>query len=240
MQQELEKNARLRPGHCNVGCFSGKVVCPICSEFFGQKTWHSTDPYKRRVWQCNGKYRERGGGARCKTPFLSEEQLRAAFVQAFNQIVGGRERHLATLEATMETLTDISDLTAEAQTLEERSAGLFTQLKALVDENARRAQDQADYNSRYESLHSRYETVQARIGEIAAERQRRMAKRENIRLFIETLRTREALLVDFDEPLFRATVDQITLHTLEDIRMRFRDGREVAVAVKAGGRRYRA
>jgi len=232
VQQEMAKNARLGSGRNNVSCFSGRVMCPICSEVFGPKTWHSTDPYKRRVWQCNGKYRERGGGARCKTPHLSEEQLRGAFVEAFNQIIVDRNWHLAVLETTLVSLADIIDLNAEAQTLEERSAGLFAQLETMIADNARRAQDQQDYQARYEALHSRYKSVQAQLGDIAAERQRRMAKQESVRQFIETLRQRDALLNGFDEKLFRATMEQITVYSLEDIRVKFRDGREISVSTE--------
>jgi hypothetical protein len=85
VQQELAKNAQHGSGRSNASCFSGKIRCAACDEYFSPKTWHSNDPYKKRVWQCNGKYRERRLD-HCQTPHLSEEQLQAAFVCAFNEV----------------------------------------------------------------------------------------------------------------------------------------------------------
>jgi uncharacterized protein (DUF3084 family) len=178
------------------------------------------------VWQCNGKYRERRND-HCQTPHLSEDQLRAAFVWAFNQVVADRERYIAKMEPAIALLADCSDLDGEAEILLERSAGIYAQLEALVADNARRAQDQEAYQQRYAELENRYNVVKQRMEAIAAERQGRVGKRENMRQFLETVRQREGLLTEFDEALWRATVDVVTVHAADDIRMKFRDGREV-------------
>lgn len=41
-------------------CFADKVFCGKCGALYGSKTWNSTSKYKRTVWQCNSKYKERG------------------------------------------------------------------------------------------------------------------------------------------------------------------------------------
>jgi len=50
-----------------------------------------------------------------------------------------------------------------------------------------------------------------------------------MRQFLETVRQWDALLEDFDEALWRATVEFVTVHAANDIRVSFRDGREVSV-----------
>jgi hypothetical protein len=45
------------------------------------------------------------------------------------------------------------------------------------------------------------------------------------------VRQREALLEGFDEALWRSTVEEIAVRAGDDIRVRFRDGREVRVGV---------
>ena len=121
-------------------------------------------------------------------------------------------------------LTNCADLDGEAEILGERSAGLFTQLEALVADNARRAQDQNEYNARYNELRERYDGVKARQAEIANEKKQRSIRREKLLRFIETLRQREALLAGFDEHLWRETVDRIAVHSERDIAVKFRDG----------------
>ena len=198
--------------------------------FEKENNWTFDDPYKKRVWQCNGKYRERRID-HCQTPHLSEKQLQDAFVYAFNQVVTDRERYIAAMEPAITLLTDCSNLDSEAEILQERSAGIYAQLEALVADNAQRAQDQAAYQQRYNELERRYNVVNQRKEAVAAERQGRVAKRESMRQFLETVRQREALLTGFDEALWRATVDTVTVHAVDDIRVRFRDGRELGVRV---------
>lgn len=228
VQQEIARNAALGTARSNASCFSGKVLCPACNEYFGAKTWHSNDPYKKKVWQCNGKYRARRND-HCHTPHLTEEQLQAAFVQSFNQIIGNKNRYIAAMEPAIALLTNCADLDGEAELLQERSAGVYAQMEALVADNAQRAQDQTAYQKRYDELERRYEVIKQRMEAVAAERQKRVAKRENMRQFLETVRQRDDLLTAFDEALWRATVEVVTVHAADDIRVKFRDGRECGV-----------
>ena len=32
---------------------ASRLVCADCGGYFGAKTWHSTDAYRRVVWRCN-------------------------------------------------------------------------------------------------------------------------------------------------------------------------------------------
>jgi DNA invertase Pin-like site-specific DNA recombinase len=228
VQQEIAKNALLGTRRSNASCFSGKILCGSCGEYFSSRTWHSQDPYKKKVWQCGGKYRDRAS-PKCQTPHLSEEQIQAAFVNAFNQIVNDRDRYIAAMEVAIALLTDTGDLDNETEVLEERSTGLYAQLETLIAENARHFQDQGEYQARYDELKRRYDTVKSRAAAVAEERQSRMAKRENIQRFLDAVRQREALLTGFDENLWRNTVDSMAVHSIADIRVKFRDGREIKV-----------
>jgi DNA invertase Pin-like site-specific DNA recombinase len=233
VQREIERNSKSGTGRSNTSYFSNKVMCGACGEYFSPKTWHSTDKYKRRVWQCNGKYRERGTPI-CKAPHLSEEQLQWAFVDAFNQIAADRERYINALTPVVEMLSATADIDSEAEILGERCAGLYSKMEALVADNANRSQDQAGYQRQYDDLNSRYESVKSRLAELESERQSRLIRKKNILQFIDIIRQRESLLEGFDEPLWRATVESVTVHSHEDIRVKFRDGREITVNTKRG------
>jgi len=82
-------------------------------------------------------------------------------------------------------------------------------------------------------LRARYDSIKARQAEIAAEKQSRFVRRENILCFIETLRAQEGLLDEFEERLFRATVERITVHAADNVRIKFRgNDREVKAGAK--------
>ncbi|WP_369695080.1 recombinase zinc beta ribbon domain-containing protein [Ruminococcus flavefaciens] len=60
--------------NCGAGeAFSFLPLCGECGSFFGSKVWHSTDKYRRVIWQCNKKFK---GTNLCKTPHFYVELSR--------------------------------------------------------------------------------------------------------------------------------------------------------------------
>ena len=53
----------------------------LCGAFFGPKVWHSTDQYRRTIWQCNGKF---ANEERCHTPVVDTETIQRLFIKAYN------------------------------------------------------------------------------------------------------------------------------------------------------------
>ena len=84
VQIELEKRCPGRNRHSGVRDFSGKIKCGQCGSWYGSKVWHSTDQYKKVVWQCNHKYK---GSEKCSTPHLTDDEIKAAFVRVTNKVL---------------------------------------------------------------------------------------------------------------------------------------------------------
>lgn len=79
--------------------FTGRVICGNCGSAFGRKTWNSTDEdLKRRVWQCNRKY-ENKGKVGCKNKHIDEEVLYKAFVSSFNALVENKDEFITKWKA---------------------------------------------------------------------------------------------------------------------------------------------
>lgn len=232
VQAELEKVISAGYKRSSVSCFSGKIFCAYCGEVYSRKTWTTTkkrQPVKRQVWQCNAKYPERGEV--CPSIHVTEEEIKEAFLLALNQIISDRKRYIANLEPILELLADTGELDTEECVLKERADGIHAQMEALVNESARKAQNQNELRERYAELNSRYESVKGRLAEVADEKQAKRVRRENILRFMDTVRERESLLTAFDEPLWRASVERMTVRTKKDIVVRFRDGQEVNVDI---------
>ena len=73
VQDEMKKRKLSKCGHSSTSPFSSKIVCGECGGFYGSKVWHSNSKYKRVIWQCNKKFKNK---EKCKTPHLSEEQIK--------------------------------------------------------------------------------------------------------------------------------------------------------------------
>lgn len=126
-------------------------------------------------------------------------------------------------------LSDTSNIDQETQILNERRAGIYSQMEKLVADNAARFQDQDEYQTRYAELNDRFESVSAELTKLEAKKQARLVRREKMRQFIQMVQDRENLLTTFDESLFRATVESITVYTSTNVRVKLKDGREVKV-----------
>ena len=78
------------------------------------KVWHSNDQYRRIVWQCNAKFKDKTW---CKTPHLTEEEIKAAFVKMVNKLIADRTSILADLNEVRSTFSGTEELEAERQRL---------------------------------------------------------------------------------------------------------------------------
>ena len=99
-------------------------------------------------------------------------------------------------------------------------------MQKCVEENAHAALDQEDYLRRYGALLERYEAVKSGLARISEQRQERGVKRGSVLRFPDTL-NRSDLLTDFDEALWHAVVETVTVRSEQDIVFAFKDGMEL-------------
>lgn len=205
--------------------FSGRIICGECGGIYGSKIWHSNTPNRVMVWQCNEKYR----GQYCATPHLTEAEIKAAFLAAFNEVLGSREEILEAYEEVIAALTDTADLDAEQNELQSENEVVMGLIRKIISENAQVAMDQAEYERKYTAYSERYQAAQNRLAEIAEQRLERNAKKTKIRLFMADINQHSELVTEFDEELWYSTVDSVTVFENKKMTFTFRDGRQVDV-----------
>ena len=221
VQHEMKRRKEKGGHHSGGSCFSSKIVCGECGHFFGSKVWHSTSKYRRTIWQCNHKFK---GGDKCQTPHLNEAALKQLFLNAFNQLVTNKDEILENCEMIKQVLTDTSALDAEAEKLKNEIAMVTELTRQYVEENARISLDQTEYQQRYASFETRYEKAKAKLEKIEQQRQVRRIKREQLDTFLSTLLRQDAVLTEFDESLWIAVIDKVTVFAEDDVRFTFMDG----------------
>lgn len=223
VQQEILR--RKKHGYTTrVSCFSSRIVCGDCGGFFGSKVWHSSDQYRRRIWQCNQKFKN---DRRCRTPHLDDERLQAIFLGAFNQTIQNKKAILSSVHQNMERITDSQPLEAERDLVDEAMQDLEAKVKRLIDRQTS-AMLSAEafekkhnaYLSEYKILKERKQALNIRIGE-------RQLKRSEIKAYIKKLTAQNDLVTEFDESLYCATVETITINAFGSAVVRFKDGSEV-------------
>jgi hypothetical protein len=230
---QFEMKRRQQTGGYSTGAhpFSGKIFCGDCGGLYGSKMWPRYDKqHYRALWQCNEK-QKRGGDHHA--PHLSDGQIQAAFLAAFNSRLENKAEIFAAYDEVLKVLTDTSDLDAEAAELQGEREVVAELTRKCVKENAKAPLKQEEYEQRYNAPVARYDAATARLQEVEARRLERGAKRTNLTRFLKALVKRgDDLVTEFDEELWYITVDTITAYADGRLVVRFRDGAEVVIAAE--------
>lgn len=225
VQAELARRTSGGERYSGVSIFSNKIKCADCGGWYGAKVWHSTDRYRKVIYRCNRKYK----GGKCQTSHVTEDEVKAAFVSAYNRLVTEKKEIIANAETIRRTLCSTDTLQDEKRKLEDEMSVIVEMTQNIVAENARVAQDQDEYQKRYDGLVQRYEAAKARYDEVVAAISAKQAQDERLSDFIKMLKSQNGVLLEFDSGLWGCMVEYVTVGRNKEITVTFRDGTEVRV-----------
>ena len=211
-------------GYSSASIFSSKIRCSECGNWYGSKVWHSNSKYRRIIWQCNGKFK---GEEKCRTPHLLEEDIKARFLVAFNQLLDGKDALLEDCRVMQDHLTNCSAIDAELDELL-REITVVTELtQRCIQENAQSAQSQEEYTERYNSYVARYDAAKAKLDALQQKKDQRLVEAEAIGGFMFALSERDCELTEFNEGLWLAVVEKATAFHDGRLVFTFQNGTEI-------------
>lgn len=226
-QAELTKREGSGKRWSGISVFSSKLICEECGGFYGPKVWHSTDKYRKVVWQCNNKYR--GKKKRCTTPHIDEERVKSLFLEALAILYNDKEVFISNLEELRKIGEQPEDLQTKVDALSEELEGIAGKVKKLIQENAKKVMDQAEYDKKYNRLISRYEKKEQELQNVTTTLAAARAKNDAVDAFIGKLRNMDSVADEFDENLWGGMVDSVTVHKDGSVTFRFKGGATVDV-----------
>lgn len=221
VQEEIKRRKGGKKRYSGVSIFSSKIKCGDCGGWYGAKVWHSTDKYRRTIYRCNDKFKNH-----CKTPHLTENEIKDVFVRAVNKLISNRDEIISNILLLKERLTDTESLEKKRDVLNCDLKFLANRVQQLIEENAQVAQNQNEYDQKYNELVRRYEESKAKYNQICNTIKRRITRGRQLGTFLKEIEE-AALLEKFDECLWGSLVDFITVYDKENIRVTFRDGTEI-------------
>ncbi len=219
VQAEIERRKGIGGHYSGSSVFSSKLVCADCGAFFGQKVWHSTDKYRKVIWRCNAKF---NGEHKCATPHLTEDEIKAMFLKAYNELMGNRKQVIADCRLMLEMLCDHTKLDAKIAKVNEEIALVSGLVSACVNENAEKAIDQDAFNKQYNGLVDRHQKAIARLEKLKTERAEKENRERELQGFIDTLLTCSLVLDVWDEELWRLLVVKGTVGKDGEVVFEFR------------------
>ncbi len=225
VQAEYERRKTLgKPGRC-AGPFAGKIICGECGGLYGRKVWGSyqNDKSRRRiVYRCDDKYK---GDHKCGTPHLTEEQIKEGFISAFNRLMVDRDRILEDCRMAQSLLCDTQEIDTELARLRQELEVVAELSRKAIHRNAHSPNSQE--TSVHQGYLERYEQARVRIETLEQEKLKRTTKSKTIGRFIRSISGTSELLTQFDEALWTAVVDSVTVMRDGGMAFRFKNGANI-------------
>ena len=218
VQAEMERRKGCRSRYSGVDILASKLVCGECGSFYSPKVWHSTDQYRRVVYQCGHKYK---GECKCSTPHLTAETIKDAFIHSFNEMISNKNEIIANLRESIRIISDTAELEDQRDAAKDEMAFHADVIENLIAENARIAQDQTEYNKKYRTAMERYENAKAVYETIIAQIAEKRKRAEAMETFIKNVK-HLGVITEFDEELWGLLVESVTVYSRDDIRVAFK------------------
>ena len=228
VQIELERRAKLGMSYSSNSSFASKVVCADCGGIYGSKVWHSNTPYRKTIWQCNHKF-QKESKAQCKTPTLTEEEIKAKFIEAYNEVMGKKETMIEDAELILEVVSDTAELDLKLIKAQEEVELVALAARKLIDENAKVALSQEEFEKKYSALTSRYETEVATLEKLQTEKKKVESRIVEIKCFLKTFLEQPDILEEWDLRVFNFMIEKAVVHQNKEIEFCFYNGRKVRI-----------
>ncbi|MCD8159515.1 MAG: recombinase family protein, partial [Clostridiales bacterium] len=224
VQIEIKKRNKQGGRYSGTGLFSNKLKCGDCGNWYGSKVWQSNTKYRKAIFQCNHKFKNK-----CQTPNLTEEKIKEFFLRAINQLIENKNEILENMETVLAVVCNTSELEAEQLDFQNELDFLVSSIESCIAENARNVQNQDEYNQKYDSLVKKYNDVKEKYENTSAILKKQNQKIYEVKFFINTLKKQNALINEFDNGLWDILLDYGTVNRNGSITFTFKNDIEITV-----------
>lgn len=225
VQTEMAVRKARGKHHNSLSPFSAKIFCGDCGTQYGSKVWHSTDKYRRVIWQCNGKFK---GEHRCRTPHLYEEDIQRLFMLAVASLTETREVLLDTCQLLLDQYLNTDAIDAECVALDTEMEIVSELTRKLIAENATTVIQQDEYNRRYDDLAQRYHTAEERVRQLQGQKITRRFQADVIESFMNEIQSiDDSLPLQYSDRLWLNLIDCVTVYEDRRLVFRFKNGTEI-------------
>ncbi|URJ58990.3 recombinase family protein [Paenibacillus polymyxa] len=216
VQKEKKRRAKLKGSvmgeskrYSSKYALSSKVYCGCCGAIFKRRTWNSNNPSKKVVWQCKTYVNE--GKTACDAKSVDEQVLHSAFVRLFNRMYENKERLMKTLKANIESVLSSKVGQEPLLDIEGKIQQLKSDLKELVNLKLRNQIDEIVYDEETNRLSGELNELRQQMLILEEEEDQKEKIKERVDEIIQLLNSRQDILEQFDDNLFNALVEKITI-----------------------------
>lgn len=195
-------------------CFSQKLFCGKCGDILQRNMWYR--PEKVAVWRCASRIKRSNKGRRCMIRNIKEPLLKAATLNAINQLIESHELADKQIKANIMIIVKNS----KGPTIDELDKRLENAQLKLI-QAANQHQNCNDLTQQVMELREQKERGQ----EIESENQVKLHKIDQVSDFVDE---HQHGLQEFDQQLVRRLIEKITIFQ-RYMEFTFKDGEVIKV-----------
>lgn len=210
--------------YCSKYALSERLVCGECGSMYRRTTWVKKGK-KKVVWRCIS--RLEFGTKYCQhSPTISEEALHQAILQCIQKVVGDKEDILKNLRDVQENIILFSGNQITPQSLEKQIDKLQQEMSALVKIIAQGG-DSDFYAAKLRQLSEQKMDLTNQLQEIQKKKMADQAQEYQYQQALLYINNEENLnLTEFNDDFIRRIIEQVTVLSATQIRIRFVGGYE--------------
>ena len=149
-----------------------------------------------------------------------------------DKLMANRNQVIKACEVMRTVVTDCTELDTQIDTLNEEIRVVAEMVSQCIKENATEQQSQVEYNKKYNSLVKRHDKTVERLKKATEERNNRMQRDMELRVFIDSIEKQPLVLESWDERLWISLLESATVYEDYRIIFRFKDGTEIEVGTE--------
>jgi site-specific DNA recombinase len=232
VQKEKERRAYLkgnilgdRKKYSSKYPLSGKVFCGCCNANFKRRTWNSNNISKKVVWQCRTYVNE--GKEACAAKAVNEYVLQDTFVRVFNRVYENKDGFIRTLNANIKEILTRREGHGSLIKIEQSIDQLKTDLKGLINLKLRDNIDETVYNEENARISSELDKLRQEKILLEKDMDQKAQIKHRVNEIIQVMNTRQDLLEQFEDDLFNALVEKITILSPAHFVFTLKSGMEI-------------
>ena len=158
---------------------------------------------------------------------MTETEVKQRFLAAWNSIADNRDGLIADCQAAKAALCDCKDIDKELAEIH-REVDVVTRLsRKAIHEIAHSTAEEKKLNARNNGYLEQLSAANVRIAAFEADKRKRKGRAHLLEAFIRNMTASPLALTEFDEKLWTAAIDRVTVMLDDGFLFRFKDGTEV-------------
>ena len=233
VSEDTFEEAQVRLGEVRTGRnkgmreFSSIVVCGDCGELYGSKVWHSNDKYRKVVYRCNAKYKDK----KCTTPAIDETRLEEIFIEAANQLLSDKDDRLKDLEVLIDIKTESLKTPEEIRQAAVELDQAEREYREVIERQKSNPVPIQEFETISKTVSERYDNASKGYEEMLKANDKARMDLYDLQNFANYLQKATGFIEKFDCNLMRRLVKQMEVFSDRTIEVEFNCGEKVTINV---------